>query len=56
MVPSVVTTMPRVEWSVMTFWVPISAAWVMGISWSNHGVVTIRGTPPSVCPMAPGTM
>ena len=56
MVPSVVTTMPMVEWSVMTFWVPSSAAWVMGISWSIQGVVTIRGWSPSICPMAPGTM
>ena len=54
--PSVVTTMPMVEWSVMTFWVPYSAAWVMGISWSNQGVVTIRGCSPSSWPRALGTM
>ena len=40
----------------MTFWVPYSAAWVMGISWSNQGVVTIRGCSPSICPRALGTM
>ena len=48
MVPSVVTTMPMVECSAMTFRVPISAASVMGISWSNQGVVTIRGASSSV--------
>ena len=41
--PSVVTTMPTVEWSQMTFRVPSSAASVMGISWSYHGVITMRG-------------
>ena len=40
----------------MTFRVPISAASVMGISWSNQGVVTIRGASSSSWPMAPGTM
>ena len=38
----------------MTFFVPSSAAWVMGISRSNQGVVTIRGLPSSSAPMAPG--
>ena len=28
----------------------------MGISWSYHGVVTMRGWPSSVAPMAPRTM
>ena len=55
-VPSVVMTMPMVECSVMTFRVPISAASVMGISWSYQGVVTIRGASSSICPMAPLTM
>ena len=55
MLPSVVMTMPMVECSRMTFRVPISAASVMGISWSNQGVVTIRGASPSSWPMAPGT-
>ena len=41
--PSVVMTRPMVEWSVMTFWVPISAAILKGISSSNHEVMTIRG-------------
>ena len=54
--PSVVTTMPTVEWSQMTFRVPSSAASVMGISWSYHGVMTIRGARSSNCPTAPGTM
>ena len=56
MVPSVVTTMPTVECSLMTFWVPISAASVMGISCSDQGVITIRGSSSSICPMAPGTI
>ena len=43
MVPSVVMTMPTVEWSAMTLRVPSSAASVMGISWSYHGVITMRG-------------
>lgn len=54
--PSVVTTTPTVEWSVMTLRVPISAASVMGISWSNHGVMTMRGARSSNCPTAPGTI
>ena len=42
--PSVVTMTPIVAWSAMTFCVPISAASVIGISWSNHGVLTMRGS------------
>ena len=56
MVPSVVMTMPMVECSAITFRVPISAASVMGISWSYQGVVTIRGVSSSIWPMAPFTM
>ena len=56
MVPSVVTTRPRVAWPSMTFLVPSSAAWVMGISSSYQGVVTIRGLPSSSAPMATGIM
>ena len=55
MVPSVVTTTPMVQCSAMTLRVPISAASVMGISWSNQGVVTMRGMPSSMTPTAPGT-
>ena len=51
-----VTTRPMVEWSVITFCVPISAAWVKGIIWSNHGVFTIRSPFSSMCPAAPSTM
>ena len=54
--PSVVTTTPTVQWSSITFRVPSSAASVRGISSSNQGVVTIRGAPSSVAPMAPGTI
>ena len=43
MLPSVVTTIPMVECSVMTFRVPTSAAMLNGISSSNHGVMTMRG-------------
>ncbi len=39
----------------MTFRVPISAASVMGISWSYQGVVTMRGWSSSICPAAPFT-
>ena len=46
--PSVVTTSPIVECSLMTFCVPISAAILNGISCSNHGVLTIRGLSPSI--------
>ena len=56
MEPSVVTTMPMVECSAITFRVPTSAASVMGISWSYQGVVTMRGASPSNWPMAPFTM
>ncbi len=41
--PSVVTTRPIVECSLITFCVPISAAILKGISSSNQGVRTIRG-------------
>ena len=54
MVPSVVTTRPRVAWPDMTFLVPSSAASAMGISTSYQGVVTIRGFPSSSAPTAPG--
>ena len=53
-VPSVVTRMPIVLWSSMTFFVPSSAASVIGISSGSHGVVTIRGCPSSSAPTAPG--
>ena len=56
MVPSVVTTIPTVECSVITFWVPASAAWVIVTSWSNQGVDTIRSLPSSNWPTAPLTM
>ena len=56
MLPSVVTTMPMVQWSSITFLVPSSAASAMGISWSNHGVVTMRGLPSSVEPTALSTI
>ncbi|CDB87290.1 unknown [Firmicutes bacterium CAG:170] len=42
--------------SSMTFFVPSSAACVMGIGSSNHGVVTMRGAPSSSAPIAPSTM
>ncbi len=41
--PSVVTTSPIVECSLITFCVPISAAILNGISSGNHGVLTILG-------------
>ena len=56
MLPSVVTTTAMVECSEITFRVPISAASVMGMGWSNQGVVTILGSPSSLWPMAPGTI
>ena len=56
MEPSVVTTMPMVEWSVMTLRVPVSAARSKGISSSNQGLLTIRGLSSSSWPMAPSTM
>ena len=43
MLPSVVTTRPMVECSVMTFLVPISAAMLKGMGSSNQGVRTILG-------------
>lgn len=56
MVPSVVTTIPMVQCSSITFFVPSSAASVIGISSWNQGVVTMRGCPSSVAPMAPSTI
>ena len=46
--PSVVMTRPIVEWSVMTFLVPISAAMSKGIASSNQGVFTMRGASSSM--------
>ena len=40
----------------MTFFVPISAAMLNGISSSNHGVLTMRGCSFSMYPSDPGTM
>ena len=54
--PSVVTTRPMVEWSVITFLVPISAASSKGISYSYHGVFTILASSPSIYPIAPLTI
>ena len=48
MLPSVVTTSPMVECSVMTLRVPISAAMLKGTGSSNQGVITIRGVSPSI--------
>ena len=48
MLPSVVTTNPMVECSVMTFRVPISAAILKGMGSSYQGVRTIRGCSPSM--------
>ena len=56
MLPSVVTTRPMVAWSWMTFWVPMAAAFVNGISYSNQGVFTCRSVSFSMCPEAPSTM
>ena len=54
--PSVVTTMPMVECSQITLRVPVSAARSKGTSWSNHGLLTIRGLSFSSWPIAPSTM
>ena len=54
--PSVVMRMPTVQCSSMTFRVPSSAASVMDIGSALQGVVTIRGTPSSSAPTAPGIM
>ena len=54
-VPSVSTTTPTVAWSSMTLRVPISAACSNGMSSSSHGVVTMRVSPSSSEPIAPGT-
>ena len=56
MLPSVVTTIPMVEWSLITFLVPISAAWVNGISTSDQGVFTSRSASSSMWPAAPSTI
>ena len=39
----------------MTRLLPSSAACDIGISWSYHGVMTMRSDPSSVLPAAPGT-
>ena len=54
MLPSVVTTTPIVACSQMTRRVPISAASSNGMSWSNHGVRTMRASSPSLSPSTPG--
>ena len=56
MLPSVVTTNPMVECSVMTLRVPISAARLKGISSSYHGVFTMRGALFSMYPSDEGTI
>ena len=56
MLPSQVTTRPMVECSRITFSVPRSAASVRETSSGNHGVVTIRSSPFSNWPAAPGTI
>ena len=43
MLPSVVTTSPMVECSLMTLRVPTSAAMLKGTSLSYQGVITMRG-------------
>ena len=52
MLPSVVTKIPIVECSWITFLVPISAACSNGISSSDHGVLTILGISSSKYPIA----
>ena len=52
MLPSVVITSPIVEWSFITFLVPISAASSNGISYSYQGVWTILLSSPSKYPSA----
>jgi hypothetical protein len=54
-VPSVVTKIPIVECSSMTFLVPISAAFSNGISSSDQGVFTILGMSSSKYPIALST-
>ena len=54
--PSVVTTSPIVECSSITFFVPISAARLNGISSSLHGVITILGASSSKYPSLLGTI
>ncbi len=56
MLPSVVITRPMVECSVITFFVPISAAILNGIGSSYHGVITMRGLSSSMYPRALGTI
>ena len=46
--PSVVTTTPMVECSLITLRVPTSAARLKGTSSSNHGVLTMRGALSSI--------
>ena len=53
--PSVVTTIPTVEWSFITFLVPSSAASLNSIGLSDQGVITILGFSSSICPMALST-
>ena len=53
--PSVVTTIPIVEWSFITFSVPISAASMNGIGSWYHGVITSLGPFSSSYPLADGT-
>jgi len=53
--PSVVTKIPIVECSVITFFVPISAAFSKGISSSDQGVFTILGISSSKYPIALST-
>ena len=54
--PSVVTTIPIVECSFITFHVPSCAAFVNGISVSDHGVFTCLSLSFSMCPVAPSTI
>ena len=56
MLPSVVMTSPMVECSLMTRWVPTSAAILNGTASSNQGVCTILGASSSKYPSALGTM
>jgi hypothetical protein len=53
--PSVVTSIPIVECSSITFFVPISAAVSNGISSSDQGVFTILGISSSKYPIALST-
>ena len=53
--PSVVIINPRLECSLITLLVPISAAFEKGISSSDHGVFTMRSFSSSMAPTASGT-